>query len=331
MPFTGDTFDFTSGTAPGPSGTVISSTKISQRHTDIKNALNTTTSIGRGGTGATTAITAHDALVKKGSDIASSSTINLTTATGPFVDITGTTTVTTVTLSEGMQRLARTAAALPLTASSSLIVNGQTSGTYTCSAGDLLVFVGYASSVVRVWVVAEGHEPNREESIPGGFQTLSASSAYNVTDLSAYRTLRIRGYIIPDTDGTSLAMRFSTNNGSSYDSSGYSYARDYGLTAATDTPYADDVTSGTGIDLGITGVVGGDTEEGVHFNIEIFNFNQSANARVLGNTFVYKNDGAMLLGTIGGARLNTTARDALSIFAGTGNITGYCEMWGVRG
>ena len=61
-----------------------------------------TANIADGGTGASTVITAHDALNTKGTDVASSGTINLTTATGAFVDITGTTTITTVTLSEGM-------------------------------------------------------------------------------------------------------------------------------------------------------------------------------------------------------------------------------------
>lgn len=154
MPITSDVFSYTSGTAPGPASTTISSSKATQRWEDVKDALNTTQSVARGGTGATTVITAHDALTTKGTDIASASTINLTTATGAFVDITGATTVTAVTLAEGSQRIARAVDAFQLTASASLIVNGSTSVNYTTTAGELLLFEGYGSSVVRVWAIS---------------------------------------------------------------------------------------------------------------------------------------------------------------------------------
>src|SRR3990167_2125625 len=48
--------------------------------------------------------TAEDALAalqKKGADVASAATINLDTATGDFVHVTGTTTITAVTLTSG--------------------------------------------------------------------------------------------------------------------------------------------------------------------------------------------------------------------------------------
>jgi len=55
MPFTGDIFSYTAGTSPGPASTVISSSKRSQRDADVEAAINTTTSVARGGTGSSTA------------------------------------------------------------------------------------------------------------------------------------------------------------------------------------------------------------------------------------------------------------------------------------
>lgn len=89
----------------------------------------------------------------KGADIASAATLNLTTATGMFPDITGTTTVTAVTLGTGKRRSARAVGAFQMTASASLIVNGSTTENYTTVAGDTLLFEGFASSIVRVWVI----------------------------------------------------------------------------------------------------------------------------------------------------------------------------------
>jgi len=84
---------------------------------------------------------------KHGADIASASTINLTTATGNVVDVTGTTTITAVTLAEGAERVVRFTGALILTHGSSLIL--PTAANITTVAGDFAVFRGYAAGVVR--------------------------------------------------------------------------------------------------------------------------------------------------------------------------------------
>jgi hypothetical protein len=82
-----------------------------------------------------------------GADIASASTVNLETATGDVVDVTGTTTVTAITLSEGHERTVRFAGALTLTNGASLVLPG--SANIATVAGDFAVFRGYASGVVR--------------------------------------------------------------------------------------------------------------------------------------------------------------------------------------
>lgn len=84
----------------------------------------------------------------KGADIASASTINLTTATGNLVDVTGTTTITAVTLPEGAERTVRFTGILTLTNGASLIL--PTGANITTAPGDFAIFRGYAGGVVRL-------------------------------------------------------------------------------------------------------------------------------------------------------------------------------------
>lgn len=82
-----------------------------------------------------------------GADVASASTLNLDTATGQVVDVTGTTTITAITLSNGRQRDVRFTGALTLTNGASLVLPG--GANITTAAGDCAVFQGYGSGVVR--------------------------------------------------------------------------------------------------------------------------------------------------------------------------------------
>jgi hypothetical protein len=103
--------------------------------------------IADGGTGASTAYGAADNLSIHGADVASAGTLNLDTATGELVDVTGTTTITAITLSEGRERTVRFTGALTLTHGSSLVLPG--SANITTVAGDFAIFRGYAAGVVR--------------------------------------------------------------------------------------------------------------------------------------------------------------------------------------
>lgn len=86
-------------------------------------------------------------LDKKGSDIASASSIDLDSATGDYVDVTGTTAITALTLSEGQEKVIQFDGALILTNGASLIL--PTGANITTASGDVAVFRGEASSVVR--------------------------------------------------------------------------------------------------------------------------------------------------------------------------------------
>lgn len=86
-------------------------------------------------------------LQARGADIASGATVNLATATGDIVDVTGTTTITAITLTDGIQKSVRFTGALTLTNGASLVLPGATD--IVTDAGDIAVFRGYAAGVVR--------------------------------------------------------------------------------------------------------------------------------------------------------------------------------------
>lgn len=83
----------------------------------------------------------------QGADIASSGTINLDTATGNVIDVTGTTTINVITLSQGREATVRFTGALTLTHGASLVLPG--AANIITAAGDFALFRGYAAGVVR--------------------------------------------------------------------------------------------------------------------------------------------------------------------------------------
>jgi len=100
--------------------------------------------------------TSFDNLSVHGADVASASTIDLDAATGNLVDVTGTTAITAITLSDGRERTVRFTGALTLTNGASLVLPGGSN--ITTAAGDYAVFRGYAAGVVRcvVYTKASG-------------------------------------------------------------------------------------------------------------------------------------------------------------------------------
>lgn len=96
--------------------------------------------IANGGTNASTTVTAFDSLGTQGADIASATTTNIGAATGPYIHITGTTTITAFdTVAAGTQRVVKFTGALILTHNAtSLILPG--AANITTAANDVAVF-----------------------------------------------------------------------------------------------------------------------------------------------------------------------------------------------
>lgn len=104
-----------------------------------------TLAIARGGTAAGTAVAANDALNVQGADIASAATTDLAAATGDYVRVTGTTTITALgTAAAGVDRTVEFTGSLTLTHNAtSLILPG--AANITTAAGDVGVFVSKGS------------------------------------------------------------------------------------------------------------------------------------------------------------------------------------------
>lgn len=120
----------------------------------------------------------------KGANMASAATLVLNNSTTSYVNVTGTTAVTAITLDEGQTRMVRAVGALPLTASANLIVNGSTSISYTCSADEVLFIEGYAAGVVRVWVFGFARTTlalTNGLSLAGGNVTVQRTAADTLT------------------------------------------------------------------------------------------------------------------------------------------------------
>ncbi len=89
-----------------------------------------------------------DSLTRYGAAVASASTVNLDTTTGDYIHITGTTTITAITLASGRRRTVVFDGILTLTHNAtSLILPGGVS--ITTAAGDTAVFEGEGSSNTR--------------------------------------------------------------------------------------------------------------------------------------------------------------------------------------
>ena len=193
----------------------------------------------------------------QGADIASAATINLDTATGNLLDITGTTPISTVTLSQGRWRIGRFTGALTLTNGANLVLSG--GANIVTEAGDYALFLGYASSVVRViHFSGAADSPLDALNTCEGRITLTTATPVTIADVTAATTIyytpykgnRIRVY-----DGTgrwrtmsfselSLAVPGTTNT--MYDLFAYNNS---GSVALESTAWTNDTTRATNLTL----------------------------------------------------------------------------------
>jgi len=137
-----------------------------------------------------------------GADIASATTTNLETATGELVDVTGTTTITAITLSDGHRRVVRFTGILTLTHGASLVLPG--AANIVTAAGDVAVFEGYAAGVVRCvgYMRAAAVPPT---GINTGDQTM-AGLGFHAVRLTAADVVFVEGVGTPTTLATVLQL-----------------------------------------------------------------------------------------------------------------------------
>lgn len=296
----------------------------------------------------------------KGADIASATTTDIGAATGNYVVVTGTTTITGLgTVQAGTRRVVEFSGALTLTHNAtSLILPG--GANITTAAGDCATFVSEGSGNWRCvsYVAATGMPvvASRQVGSPTGgdkgagtinvdgssslfgiyqdgnptglklISTLTASTSatldFTATNSTIYSAYR---FIIEDylaaTDATDLHMRVSTDGGSSYQAgTGYSY----GFIGATSAP-ATGNAGGTGASAAkmlnsLSNVAG---TSGV---IDVI---IGGRTRMVGVLHGYQSAGVFVSVATGG-EWNSSGVNAIRFLQSSGNITsGTIRVYGI--
>lgn len=171
-------------------------------------------------------------------DIATAATVNLDNASGDYVLLTGTTTITAFTLKQGLQRTIVADGIFIITDSSGnsppgIICPG--SANITTAAGDIFVVRGEANGTVRIVnyqradgtaLVANSGLVLLDEITASSDATIDFTTGIDAT-YDLYE-LHIFDHL-PATNNTGLRLRTSTDGGSTFDSGASNY--DYALTA----------------------------------------------------------------------------------------------------
>ena len=149
------------------------------------------TALGAAASGANSDITSLTGITglineAQGSNIASASTINLTTATGNYVHVTGTTTITAITLAQGAERTIVFDGVLTFTHGASLIL--PSSANITTAAGDTAKVRGEAAGVVR----CVGYTRANGAAVVGETYASSAENAAGTVENKSVDPLGIR-------------------------------------------------------------------------------------------------------------------------------------------
>jgi hypothetical protein len=257
-------YDVPPGTAGTPNTTILSAA-YNAFLADLIADLNAARPVTAGGTGGTSVITGWDGLAKKGTDIATASSINLTTATGPSLTLTGTTTITGVTLAEGSFRLVRAAGAFQITASASLLCNGSAVTNLTVAAEDLLVFRGGAASVVSV------------ARIGSASVAAATTSAAGIVPLNYFGIAQNIGFAA-SVGSSALTIALKGADGNDPSASNPVIVPFRNVTAATGTPTFLTITAATSIVISSGSTLG--MTSGVAATLAIVGFNDGGTFRL---------------------------------------------------
>lgn len=173
---------------------------------DLEQDMNTVRPIVAGGTGASTAVGAHDAFSTKGASVASATTPNIASATGMFVHITGTTTIEGfTTATAGIERILVFDDALTFTHNAtSLILPG--GANITTAANDCAFMVSEGSGNWRCIAYTDVSQIATLAAFAAAFTPASSSTAAGLafaedTDNGAHKiTLKGQASVAADFD-----------------------------------------------------------------------------------------------------------------------------------
>ncbi len=276
-------------------------------------------------------------LDKHGADIASASTVDLDASTGDLVDVTGTTTITAITLAEGIEKTIRFTGILTLTHGSSLVLPGGAS--ITTAAGDFAIFRGYAAGVVRCvdyQKISGQAVVAPTPSVPG----LVHISTTSVTDAAAlnitagldntYDIYEIDLIAAPATDNAVLWMRVSTDSGANYKAG----TSDYRFATYSTNQAGGVAASGSTGDskIVLSGSIGNQSAEYARLHLTIARVSESSIYKFI-QWSLSGVDGTPALFEVRGSGLymaDGSVIDALRFLMSTGNITAKAVLYGRR-
>lgn len=168
-------------------------------------------------------LTAHDNLTSNGSTIVSANPLPLDSADGDWIDVSGNTGFSAVTLTAGNTRIVRFTGAPLATVGASLVGNNG-GANVQFAAGDWGIFRGYASSIVRFWriPVATLFADVEDQTLTGGARVtskdLGTASSGTVTldpgDRSLQHYINGGAHTLAPGANTGSILLDITNNGS---------------------------------------------------------------------------------------------------------------------
>ncbi|MDI7924610.1 hypothetical protein [Ferirhizobium litorale] len=160
-------------------------------------------------------------------------------------------------------------------------------------------------------------------------ESVSAGPSWSLNNLSAFRMLRVSGYIRPSNDAVGISLHVSSDNGATWAAG----ASDYAFQSATFDDVAASVSrSSATTSMLVSGAAGNLTTEGASFDILIHNFNQALYSRFQIESHYQDASGNDIARKIAGRRFSAAADNALRLTASSGNIAaGYICVQGLRG
>lgn len=157
-----------------------------------------------------------------------------------------------------------------------------------------------------------------------GDYTAASVGSIAVTNLSAFRKIRIGGLVVPSAQA-SLLLRTSTDNGATYDSGATDYAYQVSYSALT-AQNAGGAVQG----FMLLTPAASDAGSRIAFECTIEGFNKAAILEMHGRTS-FVSGASLAVGIVAGQRNNTVARNALALLTSPGTFSGNITIEGVRG
>lgn len=173
----------------------------------------------------------------------------------------------------------------------------------------------------------KGRVPIREVVVSSPVATVDFSlpSGYNSFELEWFK-------FQPATDQVILYLRFSTNNGSSYDSGAANYRYAYILPSIANAQPTDTGLNIAGGHGSVAGNIGNASAEGTSGTIKIYNAGDSATRTTIAglSTWLDSNSSCQNI-FVGGGREATQATTNIRVLFSGGNITaGTIRLWGIQ-